>query len=271
MNNRIYSNNDIKYKNHNDFVNLIRNTLLSIDASIFNFIKLHNEHNLYSIIKFNNDFTFNNLISLLNSILSNNIHFEIFKNYKNYFVIQFKYSTNDILLYLHLYTMNIYTYIFNTVETFFDINSIIMNYYCYSIIPNFQNINYTYDIIIQRIYNKKFCYISNDMNNLYLILKDNSQLQISIEEILNKIIYASKLIINDWIMDEYLNSNWTINYFKIYRNYLNLIKFNNSSCIINNCDNCDKIFFENDIVFNIKDIFIHYNCLFDKLYSNLNT
>ena len=68
-------------------------------------------------------------------------------------------------------------------------------------------------------------------------------------------------------MDEYLlkSNTWTINYWKNYKSYSNIIKFNNNNNIDNKCKNCNKCFNNEDIVFNKDKLYLHYNCLFELL------
>jgi|TARA_B110000259_G_scaffold165323_1_gene192093 hypothetical protein len=253
-----------------DFNDLIKRTLVSLDAIIFHHIKLHG-NNIYSLLTFNNDFNLNNLISLLNSIIPHNILFNIYNNYNNYYIIQFKEKQKDeVILVLHLFTMNLINYVNNTIETYFDVNNIIINYFGYFIIPNYHNNMYslTYENIIQRINNKKFCYISCDMKNFHKFLENkNNNLYLPISTIINKITYASKLVLMGWIMDEYMFHSWTINFYMNYKNYLNLIKLKNVPGIINKCEFCNKDFNLDDLVFNSYSLYIHYNCLFSYLYK----
>jgi len=251
---------------------LLKNTLTSIDAIIFNHIrKYNNTFTLYSLINFNNYFNINNLENLFHSILHHTIFFNIYKNYKNYYIIHFKnIYTGNLLLVLHLYTMSLLNYSNYSIETYFDVNNIIINYYGYSVMPNYHSnsLTLTYDNIVQRIYNKKFCYISNDMDDFdYFLEKKYYKLYSPISKIINKIIYASKLILMGWAMDEYIQKSWTINFYSTYKNYLNLIKFKNISCDVTKCYSCNQKFYLQDIVFNSNNCYIHYDCLFSYLYK----
>ncbi len=280
MNSVVYSSqydnsnkNQNNQNNQNNLFYLVKNTLTSIDAIIFHHIKIYNNNlTLYSQINFNNNFNINNLVNLFHSILPHTILFNIYKNYNNYYIIHFKdINTGNLVLVLHLYTMNLVNYVNYSVETYFDVNNIINNYYGYSVIPNYHSsssLTLTYDNIIQRIYNKKFCYLSHDMDDFDKFLeKKDYKLYCPISTILNKIIYASKLILIGWVMDEYIQKSWTINYYSTYKNYLNLIKFKNVSCVVSECDICNKKFNLHDMVFNSKNCYIHYDCLFSYLYK----
>jgi hypothetical protein len=77
-------------------------------------------------------------------------------------------------------------------------------------------------------------------------------------------------------MDEYILSKntWTINYWKNYKNNLNIIKLNNNILYdelneeLNNFDKCyicNSKFKDSDIVFNKDTLFIKYECLFNIL------
>tara|TARA_Y100000389_G_scaffold141615_1_gene139540 strand:- start:711 stop:1226 length:516 start_codon:yes stop_codon:yes gene_type:complete len=166
--------------------------------------------------------------------------------------------------------MNLVNYANYSIETYFDVNNTIINYYGYSVMPNYHStsLTLTYDNIVQRIYNKKFCYISNDMDDFDKFLKKKDyKLYSPISKIINKIIYASKLILIGWVMDEYIQKSWTINYYSTYKNYLNLIKFKNISCDVTKCYICNKKFNLHDMVFNSNNCYIHYDCLFSYLYK----
>ena len=68
-------------------------------------------------------------------------------------------------------------------------------------------------------------------------------------------------------MDEYIlnNKTWTINYWKNYKDYINIIKLNNNNNLCSKCNVCKKEFIDQDIVFNKNNLFINYDCLFDIL------
>ena len=109
--------------------------------------------------------------------------------------------------------------------------------------------------------------MSNDMENFYKILENkNYKLNTTISIIINKINYALKLILNGWIMDESIQQSWSINFYITYQNYLNLIKFKNIKSSVNECHICNKKFNQDNIVFNCKDFYLHYDCLFSYLY-----
>ena len=256
-----------------DIYGLIRNTLLSLDAIIFHFMNLHNTNiSIYSLLNFYNNFTLNNLVSLIKSIIPHNINFNVLKNYNNYYILYFTDITNNnIVLVVHLFTMSLINYMNYSIETYYDVNNIINNYNGFAIMPNYHlnnSITLTYDNIIQRIYNKKFSYISSDMDQIYNYIKNKDhKLTLPISTIINKIYYAYKLVSIGWIMDENVQKSWTINYYNSYKNFLNLIKFKNVKCVVKECELCNKKFNSDDIVFNSKEFYIHYDCLFSYLYQ----
>jgi hypothetical protein len=167
--------------------------------------------------------------------------------------------------------MSIFDYCLTFTEPFFDCNLIYRNYTGYNIIYNYHTTsNLSYDDIIRRYYNKKFSYISNNFKNIEKVIleSNNNFATIKNTQLINKLVYAIKLIKNNWIMDEYtFNENsWTINYWKNYKNLINIIKFNNSNNNLKKkCKICSSEFIDDDIVFNKSNLYVHYNCLFDIL------
>jgi len=136
------------------------------------------------------------------------------------------------------------------------------NYHCGNYLP--------YDDIVKRIYYKRFCYISDDLDNFEDFILDNDDENFKpVSTIINKFVYAIKLIENGWTMDNYLlkDKSWTINFWNNYKLYLNIIKFKNDCELDNKCFYCKKTFIDIDKVFNKSDIYVHYNCLFSKLYT----
>lgn len=251
---------------------LIRNTLISLDGVIIHNVKVYTNsfYSLYSIINFNHNFNFNNFVNVISSILYNNIKFKIYRCFSNYNIFVFEYN-NEIILRLYLFNIHIYNYLFSNVESHFDCNMIITNYFGYNILPNNNTLPITYDDIIYRVNNRRFCYASSDLSILNNYFEDSDyELNISKSIILTKIMYAMKLITFNWFMDEYIlkEKSWTINYWKAYKDFYNLVKLNNKKNKITKCYYCKKKFDKNDIVFNIKEIFIHFDCLFTKLYQD---
>lgn len=255
----------------NNVFKLIDSVLISIDA--FNLLFNNNSytHELYYLLKFNNYFKFENLINIISAVLYSDVHYNISTPCKNYYILIFK-NKDDILLLLHLYDMNIFTYFNKFTESYYDFNLIYRNYNGYNIMHNFHStINITYDDILKRAYNKKFCYLSYDLNELdkLILSSDDTLVSKSISDIINKFTYAIKFIQNGWIMDEYIlkNDSWTINYWKNYENFIDIIKFHNDCILDNKCSICIKKFVDTDIIFNQKNLFVHYNCLFNELFD----
>ena len=272
MNTLVHLDNNVTNQQYN-LNGLIRNTLLSLDAIIFHFMNLYNtDITLYSLLNFYNNFTLNNLVSLIKSIIPHNINFNVLKNYNNYYILYFTDITNNnIVLIVHLFTMSLINFMNYSVESYYDINNIINNYYGFTIMPNYHlnnSIILTYDNLIQRIYNKKFSYISPDMDEVYDHIKNkNCKLTLPISTIINKINYAYKLILIGWIMDENVQKSWTINYYNSYKKFLNLIKFKNVKCVAKECEYCNKKLKLDDVIFNSKEYYMHYKCLFSYLYQ----
>ena len=174
----------------------------------------------------------------------------------------------------------------NNIDFNFDCNTIISSYNDIILVKNIYNSFYktTYSDIYTRIQNKKFCYIAEDLTDFYKYIQhpDKYELITLKYYIINNFLYAIKLISFGWIMDEFFlkNRSWTINYWKNYKRYLNIIKLNknydnnhgnyiSSSMVIYNinCKLCKKKLNLNDIVFNMKHIYVYYECLFYIIYK----
>lgn len=268
---------NIEYNKKNickDPYKLIDSILLSIDSYnlIFtNTLEFNNNINeAYYLVNFNFNFNYQNLVKLIKLVLDDNIECNSNVICDNYYIIYIK-QNNELVLIIHLYNMPIFDYCLTFTEPFFDCNLIYRNYTGYNIIYNYHTAsNLSYDDIIRRNYNKKFSYISNNFKNIedYILEPNNNLATIKNTQIINKLVYAIKLIKNNWIMDEYiLNENsWTINYWKNYKNLINIIKFNNSNNDLEKkCKICSSEFIEENIVFNKSNLYVHYNCLFDIL------
>lgn len=276
-NNFINNINNRTIENHsnidNSIHNLIDSILLSVDSCNLLFSNI-NSNELYYIIQFNNNFNFNNLGNLIRSMLHSDIIFFSTIPCQNYYLINFK-KNDEIILILHIYNITLYDYCIKFTEPHFDCNIIYRNYHGYNVIYNYHcSISIPYEDVLRRLYNKKFSYISENLKDIdkYLDTFDKSFVQMTHSDMLNKFTYAIKLIENGWIMDEYLLSNntWSINYWKNYKNNLNIIKLNNK--ILDNdlenldeCNICHDKFNDNDIVFNKGNLFIKYECLFNIL------
>jgi hypothetical protein len=257
---------------------LIDSILISVDAYNLLFNNFSNTNELYYLIQFNHNFNFNDLVNLIKSLLYFDITFLSTSPCQNYFLINFR-RNDEIILILHIYNMTIYDYCIKFTEPHFDCNMIYRNYNGYNVMYNYHcSVSIPYDDVLRRLYNKKFSYISDNLQNIdeYLQTYEKSLMPMTHSEILNKFTYAIKLIENGWIMDEYILSKntWTINYWKNYKNNLNIIKLNNNILYnelneeLNNFDKCyicNSKFNDNDIVFNKDTLFIKYECLFNVL------
>ncbi len=271
-NNLINDNRIIENKSNIDHsvFRIIDSILISVDSYNLLFNNINNTNEFYYLIHFNNNFNFNNLVNLIKSLLYSDTFLYTTSPCQNYYLINFK-KNEEIILVLHLYCMSIYDYCTKFTESYFDCNLIYRNYNGYNIMYNYHySINMPYEDILRRLYNKKFSYISDNLKNIdeYLKSFNKSLILMTHSEILNKFTYAIRLIENGWIMDEYIlnNNTWTINYWKIYKNHLNIIKLNNTdNYICDKCNICNKKFIDEDIVFNKDNLFIKYDCLFDIL------
>lgn len=251
---------------------IIDTLLISVDAYnlLFNSNNNNNTNEFYYLILFNNNFHFHDLINLIKSLLNSDIYFFSTSPCQNYYLINFK-KNEEIILVLHIYNISLYDYCTKFTEPYFDCNLIYRNYHGYNIMYNYHySISIPYEDVLRRLYNKKFSYISDNFKNIveYLRTFNKSLILMTNAEILNKFTYAIRLIQSGWIMDEYILSHntWTINYWKNYKNHLNIIKLNNiNNTLSSNCSISNKEFVDEDIVFNKEDSFIKYDCLFDML------
>jgi hypothetical protein len=263
-NNRIENRSNI---DHSVF-RIIDTLLISVDA--YNLLFNNNSTNeFYYLIQFNSNFDFNDLVNLIKSLLYQEIYFFSTSPCQNYYLINFK-KNEEIILVLHIYNMSTYNYCTKFTEPYFDCNLIYRNYHGYNIMYNYHCSNsISYEDVVRRLYNKKFSYISDNLKNIdeYLKTFNKSLVSITNSEILNKLTYAIRLIQNGWIMDEYIlnNKTWTMNYWKNYKDYINIIKLNNNNNLCSKCNICKKEFIDQDIVFNKNNLFINYDCLFDIL------
>lgn len=256
---------------NNSLINIIDSILLSVDGYnlIFETFNCENTNEYYYLINFNNSLKFENLLNLIRTLITDDIEFYSTIPCEDYYLINFK-KNEEIVLVIHLYSMCIFDYCKKFTEPFFDCNIIYRSYTGYNSMYNYHyKINIPYDDVLKRKYNKKFSYIFDDLKNLdkYLETFNSSLVNLSHADILNKLNYSLKLIENGWIMDEYLlkSNTWTINYWKNYKSYSNIIKFNNNNNLNNKCKNCNKCFNNEDIVFNKDKLYLHYNCLFELL------
>jgi hypothetical protein len=272
LNNNI-PNTHLEYSSfNNNIFKSIDSILLSLDSLNLIFNNNNDNNDLYYLIQFNNYFKFSNLIKIISSLIPVEVNFSITLICTKYNIITFNVN-NEIILTLHLYSMSVLEYVTEFTESNFDCNLIYRSYNGYNIMHLFHsNIKITYDDTLKRICNKKFCYISNNLENFDEFILNNSDFIFikSISSIINKFTYAIKLIHNGWIMDEYVlkKKSWTINYWENYKNYLNIIKFENNCNLYNYCKICKESFLEKNIVFNKNNEFVHYECLFTKLYED---
>ena len=251
---------------------IIDTLLISVDAYnlLFNSNNNNNTNEFYYLILFNSNFHFNDLVNLIKSLLCSEIYFFATSPCQNYYLINFK-KNEEIILVLHIYNISLYDYCTKFTEPYFDCNLIYRNYHGYNIMYNYHcSISIPYEDVLRRLYNKKFSYISDNFKNIveYLRTFNKDLIVMTNAEILNKFTYAIRLIQSGWIMDEYILSHntWTINYWKNYKNHLNIIKLNNiNNTLSSNCSISNKEFVDEDIVFNKEDSFIKYDCLFDML------
>ena len=251
---------------------IIDTLLISVDAYnlLFNNNNNNNTNEFYYLILFNSNFHFNDLVNLIKSLLCSEIYFFATSPCQNYYLINFK-KNEEIILVLHIYNISLYDYCTKFTEPYFDCNLIYRNYHGYNIMYNYHcSISIPYEDVLRRLYNKKFSYISDNFKNIveYLRTFNKDLIVMTNAEILNKFTYAIRLIQSGWIMDEYILSHntWTINYWKNYKNHLNIIKLNNiNNTLSSNCSISNKEFVDEDIVFNKEDSFIKYDCLFDML------
>ena len=250
-------------ENNDIFIyNIIKTTLLSLDNVILIDPITDTNNVIKSIISFN----LHQLINILINTVHNNISIECLFITKYYYIVTFAKNENIILtLYLFICSTNHFNLINN--RSNFDCNMIIIKNNGFNINNN-TSVNINYLDIYNRNLNKKFCYISNNLNYVKNILLNINYSKKNNSYIISKLFYAINLIKNGWIMDEFIlkDKSWTINYYNIYKTNLNIIKFtNNDYCIDTKCRDCEKKYNENDIIFNMNDIFIHFECLFNKL------
>ena len=180
--------------------------------------------------------------------------------------------------------MSTYNYCTKFTEPYFDCNLIYRNYHGYNIMYNYHCSNsISYEDVVRRLYNKKFSYISDNLKNIdeYLKTFNKSLVSITNSEILNKLTYAIRLIQNGWIMDEYIlnNKTWTMNYWKNYKDYINIIKLNNNNNLCSKCNICKKEFIDQEIKdwanlgveghLHAKNPWLPYHEFLSKSYANL--
>ena len=249
---------------HNDnfIYNIVKTTLLSLD----NVVLIDSITNTNKIIKSIISFNLYQLIDILINTVYNNICVECLYITKHYHIVIFTKNENIILtLYLFICSINHFNLVEN--KSNFDCNMIVIKNTGFNINNNI-NVNINYLDIYNRNLNKKFCYISNNLYYVKNILLNRYNLKKNNSYIISKLFYAIKLIKNGWIMDEFIlkDNSWTINYYNIYKSNINIIKFSNNDCCVDSkCKYCNKIYNDNDIVFNMNDKFIHFECLFNKL------
>jgi hypothetical protein len=255
---------DNYYIEHCNYI--IKNLLLSLDNHIIYDIINPNNKIIKCIFKYNLGIFINLLKSMINSYYNINTYNPY--NTLNIIIIKYK---NKIIQTIYLYKISISNYTLKFTECFFDCNLILLKYNGDFIIKNLHNNVYlNLNNIINRKYYKKFCYLSNDFDNYfnYDLIIDNTNLIIDKSNIINKLLYSKKLINLGWIMDEYVlkENSWTLNYWLNYKQYLNIIKFNNNNTITNDiCDICNHTFLDNNIVFNNKNKYTHFNCIFSEI------
>ena len=243
---------------------LISNILLSINSIIINDI-LQSYYTMKVLIKYDIDKVFN----LLKNFLDENIEINNNKINVLYNIITIKFKENQEY-YLYCFNYSLSKYIYNSNEGLFDCNLMFTTYNNYYFVYN--QFNITYNDVYYRRLNKKFCYLINNFQGIeHFLIKNKDLCNLLKLHFFNKMTYAFKLVQNGWIMDEFYlkEKSWTINYWNNYLKYLSIIKLKNNVTINidNKCHLCEKKLSINDIVFNISDIYTHYNCIINKLYN----
>lgn len=249
----------------------ITNILLSLNSTIINEV-LQKYYIIKCLIKYNIEKIFDILTIYLD------LKVKLYPTSKLSGIIRIylnnKTDEDDIseILDLHLYDCSIYKYHYNSIEGFFDCN---LSFTCYN------SINYVYnqynlklDDLYYRRVNKKFCYLIHNFSNLEFYVKNKVRLANTLRQyFFNKINYATKLIKDGWIMDEFFlkDKGWSINYWNNYYTNINLIKYKNNVKLPTCCYLCGKKFNtdinDNNIVFNISDLYIHLDCIITNIYS----
>jgi hypothetical protein len=210
-----------------------------------------------------------NLINLNLEKYDNKINYILLKKSNELFYFKFSCGDSKILK-LYIYNIENDYFFYNMYESNFDINTIYKDINGYNIFKLFFNTsNIEYCQVQNRIKNKFFCCLSND---LPVFIKNNQLFYKQYNYFFySKLLYAQDLIYDGWIMDEfdikYDNSNWTLNYWKNYVNKIDLIKLCNKQIIDNKCYCCKEHFNDDDIVFNYSHFVFHFNCLKIVLYN----
>lgn len=190
--------------------------------------------------------------------------------------------------YIYCFSYSLSKYIYNSNEGLFDCNllfySYANNYFIYEQFP------ISYEDLNNRKFNKKFCCLWNNFIGIENFLINNVETcDLMKKYFFNKINYSLKLIENGWLMDSFYlkEKSWTLNYWKNYLKYSPIIKFfNKKKEFVNEefaneelvdggllklsekkCNLCEIKFNKDDIVFDINNIFMHYNCIITKLFT----
>lgn len=249
------------YYYHN---NSISNLLVSMNSFIIKDV-FENLDTIKVLISYD----INTIIKTFENFLNNCNNIKLSKIDKLINIITLTFDNQDEI-YIYCYNYSLERYHYNATECLFDCNlmyeAYINNYFV------FNDYSFTYDEIYYRKLNKKFCYLINNFYNIIILLKKEIKITTTLKNYyINKINYAHKLILNGWIMDEYFlkDKSWTLNYWNNYVNKLALIKLHNNEKKKKNnkCFFCKNKFKIHDIVFNINNLYTHYNCIIEKLYS----
>jgi|TARA_B110000211_G_scaffold234673_1_gene305510 hypothetical protein len=245
--------------------NLISKILLSVDCILINNV-LQPLFTIKVLLTYDIDKIFN----LLKIYVTDNVEINNIDKFYNIITIKFKEEKEEFNIYCFNYSLS--KYIYNSSESLFDCNLIYTKFDTPFL--SYDQFHITHDDLITRRNNRKFCYLAENFINLeYFLLNGNKLCNILRDHFFNKLTYAYKLIMNGWVMDEFYlkNKSWTINYWANYVKHFSLIKLNNDiyNDILNDthCHICKNDFIDTNIVLNISDNYIHYDCIINKLYN----
>jgi hypothetical protein len=282
---------------------ILRTAIIILDGSIVNNLPLYeSDKNIIKCI-FNFDskyLTFVGFMKIINMLITQNINtfsdkFRI-TNYihtpgKYYHVIEFfdnnshsDYSSLSeeesskvrmnirLIKTMYIYNTSFINYSMSNTECYFDCNTTITEYYGVKLMDNiYSKFNLNVEDITKRSHAYRFCYTSDDMKNFGKCIMGYDILEqiASHSEYINRINYARKLILNKWIMDEFLYNSysWTVNYWDTYLNNIRMVKLQvphiseeiiklNTSCKL-----CHIKFNLQDVVWSQMNIYIHVDCI----------
>lgn len=248
--------------------NTIDKTFLTFDSYNVLLDKNNNNEKVYLLNSNNNSVSIKKILELIKILLNKKINFDIISLSLTYYLV-LVYDKDEIIMKISIYNMRIREFLDNVTEMYFDCNLLFRDYNNY----NLFNLKYNYklDELNNRRMNKKFCYLLDNMSyfDKFIEYEITHMDGLTNYDIINMMLYAKTKIEDGWIMDEYFkrDESWTLNYWVNYINFINIIKFREIEIENHNCAYCNNLFNNNDIVFNKSGIFVHYECIYSRLYN----